>query len=111
MVNIPSRLGRATAVVLTVTGAALAGDARSRPAYPPARKAPVVDDYNGIKVADPYRWLENADDPETAAWVEKQNALTRALLDRPDREAIKKRLTELIDYPRLSVPTRRGARY
>jgi prolyl oligopeptidase len=91
--------------------AASAGDARSRLAYPPARKAAVVDDYNGVKVADPYRWLENADDPETVAWVDQQNTLTRSLLDRPEREAIKKRLTELFDYPRLSVPTRRGDRY
>jgi prolyl oligopeptidase len=91
--------------------AASAGDARSRLAYPPARKADVVDDYNGVKVADPYRWLENADDPETVAWVDRQNALTRSLLDRPERETIKKRLKELFDYPRLSVPTRRGDRY
>ena len=71
----------------------------------------MVDDYHGVKVADPYRWLEDADDPETVAWVEQQNALTRSLLDRPEREAIKKRLTELFDYPRVSVPTRRGDRY
>jgi prolyl oligopeptidase len=99
------------AFLVLATAAAFAGDARSRLAYPPARKAAVVDDYNGVKVADPYRWLENADDPETAAWVEKQNTLTRSLLDRPERETIKKRLTELVDYPRLSVPTKRGQRY
>ena len=70
-----------------------------------------MDDYNGIKVADPYRRLENADDPETAAWVEHENALTRSLLDRPEREVIRKRLTELFNYARLSVPTKRGDRY
>jgi prolyl oligopeptidase len=97
--------------VLAVALAAQADDARSRFAYPPARKAAVVDDYHGIKVADPYRWLESADDPETVAWVDKENALTRSLLDRPEREAIKQRLTELFNYPRLSVPTRRRDRY
>jgi prolyl oligopeptidase len=107
-----SRLaGAAGAALILAAHAVSGGGAPGRPAYPPARKATVVDDYNGIKVADPYRWLENADDPETAAWVEKQNALTRSLLDGPEREAIRKRLTELIDYARLSVPTRRGARY
>jgi prolyl oligopeptidase len=90
---------------------ASAADARSPMAYPPARKAAVVDDYGGVKVADPYRWLENADDPETVAWVDRENALTRSLLDRPEREAIKNRLTELFNYPRLSVPTRRAGRY
>ena len=63
-----SRLGGAvTFALLLAATAVLGGDARSHLAYPPARKAAVVDDYNGIKVADPYRWLENADDPETAA--------------------------------------------
>jgi len=107
-----SRLvGAASAALILATAAAFGGDARSRLAYPAARKAAVVDDYNGVKVADPYRWLENPDDPETAAWVNQENALTRSLLDRPEREAIKKRLTELFDYPRLSVPVRRGDRY
>jgi prolyl oligopeptidase len=106
-----SRLGAVILVSLWVAPAAFGGDARSRLAYPPARKANVIDDYNGVKVADPYRWLENADDSETVAWVERQNALTRSLLDRPERETIRKRLTELFNYPRLSAPTRRGDRY
>jgi prolyl oligopeptidase len=103
--------GLVAALAVWQTAAAFGGDAGNRLAYPPARKAAVVDDYHGVKVADPYRWLENADDPETAAWVEQQNALTRSLLDRPEREKIKQRLTELFNYPRLSVPTRRGDRY
>jgi prolyl oligopeptidase len=107
----PRIVGVAAAALVLTTTAALPGDARSRLAYPPARKAAVVDDYSGVKVPDPYRWLENADDPETVAWVDSENALTRSLLDRPERETIKKRLTELFNYPRLSVPTRRGDRY
>ena len=79
--------------------------------YPPARKADVVDDYHGTKVADPYRWLENAEDPETAAWVEAENKLTASLLGGSEHEALKKRLQELFDYPRVSVPEQRGGRY
>jgi len=100
------------ALVLVLSLPALAATVRAaRLPYPPARKAPVVQDYFGVKVADPYRWLENADDPETVRWVEAENALTRSYLDSPRREAIKKRLTELIDYPRVSVPEKQGGRY
>jgi prolyl oligopeptidase len=84
--------------------------ASPRLTYPPARKAEVVDDYHGVKVADPYRWLENADDRETVAWVDRQNELTRSMLDRPQRASLHARLTELYDYPRLSAPERQGKR-
>ncbi len=70
----------------------------------------MVDDYHGTKVADPYRWLEEAEDPETVRWVEAQNALLRSFLDGPARDALKARLARLFDYPRLSVPERRGGR-
>lgn len=79
-------------------------------AYPKARKADVVDDYHGVKVPDPYRWLENADANETVAWVDAENKLTRSLLDRPQRASIRQRLQELFDYPRLSLPERQGKR-
>src|SRR5579864_1107351 len=50
--------------------------------YPPAKKVDVVDDYNGAKVADPYRWLEDTNSPETAAWVEAENKVTAAYFER-----------------------------
>jgi prolyl oligopeptidase len=79
--------------------------------YPDARRAPTVDTYHGTPVADPYRWLEDAEAPDTRAWVEAENALTRRALDGPERDAIRKRLAELYDYPRVSVPERKGTRY
>jgi len=73
--------------------------------YPVARKGDVVDEYAGTKVADPYRWMESLDSPEVAAWVSASNAVTEPYLQQlPLREAFNRRLTELWDYPRVSVP-------
>jgi prolyl oligopeptidase len=80
--------------------------------YPKARKGDVVDDYSGTKVADPYRWLEDADSPETAAWVKAENALTFAYLEKlPDLARFREGLTKLLNYPRYTVPTWKGDRY
>jgi len=80
--------------------------------YPPANKAEVVDDYFGTRVYDPYRWLEDADSPETQTWVDAQNKLTyEYLYSIPAREKIKTRLTQLWNYPRYSVPHKIGGRY
>jgi prolyl oligopeptidase len=81
--------------------------------YPEARRdASVVDDYHGTKVADPYRWLEDPDSPETRAWVEAENKVTFAFLESiPQREAIKKRITALWDYEKFGIPRHEGSRY
>ena len=81
-------------------------------AYPTARKSDVVDDYHGTKVADPYRWLEDVDSAETHAWVEAENRVTFAYLEQiPERERIRRRLTELWDYPKYGAPFKKGGRY
>ncbi len=79
--------------------------------YPKARKAAVVDDYYGTKVADPYQWMEDAGAEETIQWVEAQNALTFEYLDTPERGKLEKRMRELWDYPRYSLPYKEGNRY
>jgi prolyl oligopeptidase len=82
-------------------------------AYPAARRdESVVDNYHGTRVADPYRWLEDSDAPETRTWIEAQNALTFGYLDKvPERAAITQRMTELWNYEKYGLPSRRGKRY
>jgi len=80
--------------------------------YPAARVGDVVEDYHGTKVADPYRWMENPDAEETVAWVEAQNELTLGYLEAvPVARKIKARLTELVDYPRYTLPQKEGDHY
>jgi prolyl oligopeptidase len=83
-----------------------------RLAYPTARKGDTIDDYYGVKVADPYRWLEDMDSSETKAWVEAENALTFSYLNQiPERPRIKDRLTKLWNFERFSIPFKQGDRY
>src|SRR5438270_4423684 len=85
------------------------GGAVAKLAYPPTRTAEVFEDYFGAKVADPYRWLEDNESAEVAAWVEAQNKLTFAYLDKiPYRTQLKERLTALLNYPKYSAPSPRG---
>ena len=71
-----------------------------------------VDDYHGERVADPYRWLEDTNDPETLKWVKRQNERTEAFLSEvPTREAIRARLTQIWDYPNAGAPFERGGRW
>jgi prolyl oligopeptidase len=80
--------------------------------YPEAMKQDVVDDYHGTQIADPYRWLEDSDSPETVAWVTKENDLTRQYIDSyPKRDAIEQRLTKLWNYPKYSLPKKQGDSY
>ena len=101
-------LNAAVAAILLATAVA----AHARVKYPETRKDFVVEDYHGVPVADPYRWLEDDNAPEVKAWVEAQNAVTAAYLERlPARDALRRRLTELWNYERFGVPARRGGRY
>lgn len=73
--------------------------------YPESRQGDVVDQYGSVRVPDPYRWLEDLDSPEVTRWVAEQNAVTHAYLATlPLRAHFRRRLTELWDYPRTSLP-------
>ncbi len=81
-------------------------------AYPKPKKGDTVDEYHGVKVPDPYRWLEDADTPESKAWIEAENKLTFGFLEQiPQREQIKNRLTHLWNFERYGIPFKRGGRY
>jgi prolyl oligopeptidase len=70
---------------------------QSLPAPPDTPKHPVTDEYQGVKVTDEYRWLENWDDPAVKQWSAAENARSREYLDHlPARAAIKQRLKELV---------------
>ncbi len=105
---------RRGALAVAVFAMLAAGSARalSPVVYPETAKGDVVDDYHGTKVADPYRWLENPDSPESQAWIAAQNKLTFAFLaDIPARDRIKNRLTELWNFERYGTPFKEGGRY
>ena len=77
-------------------------------AVPPTRREDVVDTYHGISVPDPYRWLEDGDDPQVVDWVAAQNELTRSTLDIPARADWHGRLVALMELPVLQHATLRG---
>ncbi len=80
--------------------------------YPISRKGEVKDTYFGTVVDDPYRWLEDDNSAETAEWVKAENKLTFDYLAKlPYRDQIKKRLTELSDYPKYGTPFREAGKY
>ena len=80
--------------------------------YPESKRVDQFDDYFGTKVPDPYRWLEDENSAATKSWVDAQNVVTFAYLDKiPYREKLKARLTQLFNYPRISAPFRRGDTY
>ena len=84
----------------------------ARRAYPEAPRLDHVDVLHGVQVADPYRWLEDLDSSPTRTWVEAQNEVTAEYLrNLAEREAIRRRLTELWNFERYGVPVREGGRY
>lgn len=81
--------------------------------YPKTKRGNQVDDYHGVKVADPYRWLEGDvhADKDVAEWIAEENKVTFAYLAGiPQRDAIKKRLTDLWDYEKINAPAKVGPR-
>jgi prolyl oligopeptidase len=99
------RLFAAAVVLATISQLTVA----QRLQYPGTKRVDQVDTYFGVKVADPYRWLENENAPDTVQWVEEENKITFDYLQKiPYRQQIRARLEKLYNYPRYSVPFRQG---
>jgi prolyl oligopeptidase len=99
-------------LVPILCAACLAAASETKMQYPDTARVDHVDEYHGVKIPDPYRWLEDTDSPETRAWIERQNKLTFDYLKSlPRRETIRARLTELWDYPRYGLPFKEGGNY
>ena len=102
---------------LAIIGCGEAAPDSNKPAavmidYPETRKEEVVDTLFGTPVSDPYRWLEDDNAPETMAWVQAQNKVTRAYLDSiPYRQEIRDRYEEIFDYEKVSSPYKVGDNY
>ena len=103
--------------LLFVAAAVFAGDSKSAqsqvPDGPPiAEPKPIADTFHGTRVIDNYRWLEKSDSPATEKWVAEETVYTRALLDPlPGRDAIHKRLTELLSIGNITPPAIAGRHY
>src|SRR4029453_1003987 len=97
-------------LVLTVLACSAAALAQpTAPAYPTPRKGDVADDYFGTRVADPYRWMEDLNSADVKQWVDAENGVTFKYLDAlPMRDSLRKRITELWNYPKTSVPYYEG---
>ena len=79
---------------------------------PKAERRPIAEDFHGTKVVDDYRWLEDSSSPDTQKWVGEEMAYTRAILDPlPGREAIHKRLTDLLSIGSVGAPQIAGKYY
>jgi prolyl oligopeptidase len=88
------------------------GGAGDKPAYPPSRIDNTLERIHGVDVADPYRWLEDSQNPDVRAWVDKQNQLTQSILDHlPGREAIRNRLNALLNIGAIGTPQPAKGRY
>jgi prolyl oligopeptidase len=78
-------------------------------AYPDAARGTVSDTFFGTAVADPYRWMEDVDSPQTTAWVKAEGDLTRSYLDAiPQRGAIRDAYRKLLNYEKVSAPFHEG---
>jgi prolyl oligopeptidase len=74
--------------------------------YPQTKKVDVVDNYHGTMVADPYRWLEDENSPDTKQWIQEQNKLTFSYLEKiPFRDKLRKYYEEIWNYERMGTPS------
>jgi prolyl oligopeptidase len=108
-----SRLWLLPLVLASLVAPSVIRTQETKPLQPPkTRTDDVKERIQGVEIADPYRWLEDQQSPETRTWIDAQNKYTQVFLDSwPGRAALKRRLTELIRIETLLVPVERNGRY
>jgi prolyl oligopeptidase len=105
------RLALSSGILLIAVFFVAQADPPAKIHYPQARRAGTADNYFGTNVPAPYQWMEDLNSPEVAAWVTRQNALTAHYLAAiPERDWMKKRLTQLWNYEKVSVPQREAGK-
>ena len=86
----------------------MTGTMQSSPVFSPSAN-PIMDEYHGVSIPDPYRWLEQLESPETRCWIaEQRRAVTTFFEQHPSYEAVQRRLAELWQFPKYSVPFKHG---
>ena len=99
-------------LLLTMAAIVAQGFAQSPIAYPKTKTVNQVDEYFGVKVADPYRWLEDDNSAETAAWVEAENKVTQDYISKiPFRNALKEKMMKLQNYEKMGIPFKHHGKY
>lgn len=94
--------------------AAATAEMAPKQAYPETRKTDIIEEQFGVKVADPYRWLEDdvRNSKDVADWVAAQKAVADPYLDKlPGKEALAARMKALYNYERYSLPQKAGGHY
>ena len=114
----PSTLEVTLFALIVAVGAALLapGPAAATPSavlnYPGAQRGDQMDLHHGVKVSDPYRWMENIDSPSTRTWVEAEAKLTSDYLAAiPGRDQIARRLSEIWNFARWTAPEKHGSQW
>ncbi len=101
-----------TIALLIMSTSCMQKNEKTKITYPKAKKVDTTDTYFGHKVADPYRWLEDDNSIETAHWVAEENTITKNYLaEIPFLEKLRKRLTDIWNYPKYGVPFKKGDQY
>ena len=94
-----------------VVSASVMAQSKTKYEYPAAPQSEAQDEYHGRRIADPFRQLEDSDNPATRQWIDAENELTQKFLASvPHREAIAKRLSELWNYERFGLPVERDGK-
>ena len=103
--------GAAVALCAALVGGAAAQNGSGGLAYPPTPRGNQIDAIGGLRIPDPYAWLESVSSPEVRSWIAAENAVTQGYLSRLSRHVeVSDLLAHSASYPRFSAPVAAGDR-